>query len=139
MAFSLKGAAAVATREDEGTDVALLDEQREPLMTLVDGVEVPAVAHVAGKLSSVYRRAEQNANDKLAKAFKANRAKEFDAEAQAEHSMRIIAACVQSWNLTDNGTPIPCTVDNVVQVFKAAPWVLRDIEGAMSDPARFLR
>ena len=60
------------------------------------------------------------------------------AESIERQQLDILAACVLSWNLTDGDTPIPCTKENVATVFMAAPWIRRDIEGAMSDPARFL-
>jgi hypothetical protein len=132
--FSLSAAKAVSQREDRGASVALRDEQGEALTVTIDGETMPVIARVAGKLSATYRKAEQAAADKAIK----RRSMDVTAEAIERQQLDIIAACVLSWNLYDGDTPIPCTKENVVTVFLAAPWIRRDIEGAMSDPARFL-
>ena len=132
--FSLSAAKAVSTREDEGAAIALRDELGDALTVTVDGETVPVIARVAGKLSATYRRAEQAAADRAIK----RRQMDVTAESIERQQLDILAACVLSWNLHDGETPIPCTKENVVTVFMAAPWIRRDIEGAMSDPARFL-
>lgn len=133
--FSLKAAKAVSSREDKGTKVPLRDEFGEPLMvTAADGITDAAFAVVVGKLSGIYRKAEQAVNDRTLK----RRTTELTAELLEAQELEKLAKCVLSWNLTDDGRAIPATTENVVTVFLAAPWIRRDLEAVMNDPARFL-
>ena len=133
--FSLSGAKKVSAREDKGVEVVLKDEFGDPLTVLgPDNNTLPAVAIVAGKLSARYRSAEQRINDRTLK----RRQTDFTAEILERNEIEKIAACVLSWNLTDNGKPIPADLGNVRMVLQVAPWIRRDLEAAMSEPARFL-
>lgn len=133
--FSLKGAQAVQSREDLGAKVTLRDELGEPLMVNDEtGAAVPAFAVVVGKLSGTYRKAEQAVNDRTLK----RRTTELTAELLEAQELEKLAKCVKSWNLTDDGRPIPATTQNVITVFQAAPWIRRELEAVMNDPGRFL-
>lgn len=133
--FSLSAARAVAAREDKGALVTLKDEQGEPLTCKQpDGTEVEAQCRVVGKLSSVFRKAEQRVNDRTIK----RRSTELSAELLERNELEKLAACITWWNLTDDGTPIELTTENVIAVMQAAPWIRADIEKVMNDPARFL-
>lgn len=133
--FSLNNARAVATREDKGTIVPLRDEQGDPLLCLQpDGSVVEGFIRQAGRLSTRYRMAEQRINDRTIK----RRTTELTAEFLERNELEKLALCAMEWNLTDGGTPIELTVDNVIQVLRAAPWIRADLEKSMSDPSRFL-
>lgn len=133
--FSLQGATDVAAQQDKGTRVVLKDPMGEPFTYVdADGVEQECTALVAGQLSSVYRKAEDAMRDRQIK----RRSVTLTGEMLARQQMELVAACVLEWNLRDNGKPIPCTKENIITVFTAAPWLRTDIEAVMSDPARFL-
>ena len=134
--FSLHGAAEVATQQDEGTTVVLRDHTDEPITFVdADGTAVEVTARVCGTLSATYRKAHDAQRQKWFKRGSGTpTVEQIDAQ-QAE----TVAACVLSWTLCDDGKPIACTKENVLTVFKVAPWIRAQIEAAMADPARFLR
>jgi len=133
--FSLQGAQEVSAQHDKGTWVVLKDSVGEPFTyTDADGVVRECKALVAGQMSTIYRKAEHLNRDKQLK----RRSMTLTAETLDRHQLDVIAACVLEWNLQDKGVPIPCTKENVVKVFTAAPWMRNDIEAAIADGARFL-
>ena len=133
--FSISAARAVSAREDKAIKHMILDEFREPMMTTDEaGNPVPAFAMVKGKLSKTWREAELAVNDKTLK----KRITELTAEGLELQELTKVATCVESWNLRDNNKPIPTTINNLITVFMAAPWVRRDMEQTMGDSARFL-
>jgi len=134
--FSLAAARAVGAREDRGARVALRDELGDPLRVLdaESGSVTDAFALVAGRHSARFRQAEQRVNDRALK----RRNLEITAEIIERNELEKVASCVLSWNLTDNGKPIPCDLPNVVEVLRAAPWIRREFETAMGEPSRFL-
>ena len=133
--FSFQAATDVAATQDKGTVIVLKDQMGEPF-TYTDstGNECECTARVAGQLSSTYRKAEDAMRDRQLK----RRSITLTGEALARQQMELVAACVLEWNLHNDGKPLPCTKENVIQVFTAAPWIRADIEAVMSDPARFL-
>ena len=134
--FSLAGAADVAVQQDAGTVVVLHDQTGEVLTyTDTDGKTVEVTALVAGSLSNTYRRAEDAQRDRAIK----RRSTQLTGEMLVRQQMELTASCVLSWTLRDGDKPIPCTKENVLTVFTAAPWIRTEIEAAMSDAARFLR
>jgi hypothetical protein len=133
--FSLQGAADIAAQQDKGVRITLKDQLGDALTyTKDDGSLVECTALVAGQLSATYRKAEDTMRDRQLK----RRSVQLTGEMLARQQMELIAACVLDWNLHDGPKPIPCTKENVITVFTAAPWIRADIEAVMSDPARFL-
>lgn len=134
--FSFEDAADVAAQQDAGTSIVLHDQVGDALTyTNADGQTVEVTALVAGSLSTTYRRAEDAQRDKAIK----RRSTTLTSEILTRQQMELTASCVLSWTLHAKGKLIPCTRENVVTVFTAAPWIRTEIEAAMTDAARFLR
>lgn len=137
--FSLQGATELMAQQDRGTRVVLRDAYGETLTIkeVIDGVEtdVECWALVAGQLSATYRKAEDALRDRQ---LKRRTAMQLNSETLVKQQMELTAACVLNWNLRDGARVIPCTRENIVTVFIAAPWIRTEIEAAMADPARFL-
>ncbi len=133
--FTIAGARAVADREEKGITVNIRDETGEPMMTTDEaGNLVQATAVLLGKFSNTYRKADQAVSDNMLR----KRATDLTAELLEMNELTKVAACVSGWNLRDGVKPIPCDKFNVITVLKAAPWIRRDFEAVMGDPARFL-
>jgi len=135
-AFTWKGTADVASKQDAGTRVVLRDQLGEAFTyTDAKGVVVEMTALVAGSLSALYRKAEADVRNAM---LKRGRSLVLNNEALEKQALAVIAACVLEWDLREGDKPIPCTKENVIQLLTAAPWIRGDIEAAMNDAARFL-
>jgi hypothetical protein len=134
--FSLKGAAAVASAQDEGVVIVLKDEQGDPLTFVdADGSTKDVTARIAGEFSSTFRRAQEDQRNKALK----RRSQQLTGDALERSNLELTAACVLEWTLRDGDTPIECSKTNVITVLTAAPWIRREIEAVRDDAARFLR
>jgi len=134
--FSWKGAADVASKQDEGTRVVLRDQLGEAFTYAnAEGQTVEMTALVAGSLSSTYRKAEADVRNAM---LKRGRSLVLNNEALERQALSVIAACVLEWDLREGDKAIPCTKENVIQLLTAAPWIRGDVEAAMNDAARFL-
>jgi hypothetical protein len=134
MAFKMSRAREVSQREDQGTEVPIKNELGE-VETYIDANDETqtAVIIMAGKNSPRYRRKESEQNSRRIKANSLTEGK-FKDDAQ-----ELTVACVIGWRGVeeDDGSAVKCNEHNVLQVFKAAPWVYDDCVEAMNSPVRF--
>lgn len=127
--FDLSATAGVEQAHEAGVTVHLEDEKGKPLY--VDGDESrPVTVTVAGVYSRRFRRAEEEANRKIARS----RGKVTGRQSVIEKA----AACTLSWDgIFDHGKPVDCTPENAERLYKAAPWVLDQVVGAQHDSEGF--
>jgi hypothetical protein len=127
MAFDLKKAAEVSTREEEGRAVQLVDETGAPM----DGVSITVV----GSYSKRYRDAVDSRANRKFRLGKVPTSADIRAE-----TLHLYADCVVSWDgFVDGGKPYACTRENVVKVFEAAPWIYEQVAQAVEDHAGFTK
>ncbi len=128
--FSFAKAKAVTANEDKGTTVELVDEAEEP-MTWQNGDTIqPMTMTVTGNLGSRFREAERELQKRMLKQRKME---------WREQSAFVTAYCVTAWEgfTDDTGKAVPCTLESVLEVFKAAPWLLNQMALAANDHTRF--
>ena len=133
--MDLDHASAVADRENDGVILHVKDECGEPAYTN----ERPVTITVAGSYSHRYQRAFEAQRRRIVRGRRGLSEDEM-VDRMVQQALDLVVACVVAWDgFTDHGQPFPFTKTNAVKLFQAAPWILRQVEGAMEDHERFFK
>jgi len=134
--FDLDTATSVTQSENAGKLVKLKDHAKKPMTYMRDGRKRDVTMLVAGTYSDVYK----NAMDAQRERIIAERRTEIDPAESRRNQLEVIASCVLGWEgIMSRGVPIPLSVENVITVLEAAPWIREQVEAAMTDHAGFFK
>lgn len=130
----------LATREDEGIDVAIILPNGRPATYVVpkDGTEEvelrPVVIRVAGSYSKRYRDALERVRNQPAKYTPPAEARERAAAMQIE----IEASCIISWQgVGRNNRLIDYTLEDAIEVLTKGAWIREQVQMGINDHAAF--
>lgn len=133
MALDLSQKDDVEQRHDRGVKVLIRGEFGDP-DTYVDeaGQTQQSWVMMAGVYSRRYRRKKQEQENR-----------KWDNSTLREgkfvsDGMELVCACTMEWGgFVYNGEPLNCTPHNAQAIYKAFPWVYRQCDEAMNEPANF--
>ncbi len=131
--LDLSALSSATQREEDGQELHITDVAGNALTYTEDGETKPVVFIVAGSYSSFYRKKQLQLSDRNLRKRTVGDAARID-----QNLLELAASCVRSWRgVTNNGTPIDCSEQNVIAILRAAPWIRRQVEEAMEDHASF--
>jgi hypothetical protein len=97
-----------------------------------DGQTIPVTITVLSSLSKAYRRAEANIRKRAIKLHK------ITGEGIHDDQIEKAVACIVSWDgFFAGGQVVQCNPGNAAQLFRAAPYVLTQVNEAIHDRASF--
>lgn len=132
MDFDLKKLSTEVQHDDTAVDLAIKDRDGQPY--LANGK--PVVLQVVGEYSKAYREGERRVTNKVLKAAKAG--VEVDAEEVEARTLDRLAGGVVGWqNVIVDGRDAAFSRAGVVALFRAAPWVAKQVEAAIARHASF--
>lgn len=113
-----------------------LPDTEEPIL---DDSGVPFSVTIHGPYSSRYKEiTEKTQNRRLRMAQKSGRRlKVTAAEIRDEVENRMIQ-CVEDWNIQLGGKKLPCTEENIRDIFSRYGWIRDQVYIAMEDSSSFL-
>jgi hypothetical protein len=129
--FNLKDARAAIARDEDGTDVELLDYRDEPVYK-PDGT--PATWRIAGAYSATVRRAREAQRQREEK----RRGKPATTSESIRDDALFLADCSLGWDgVVDGDAPIPFSRDAAVGILEELPFLRARLFGGIGDKARF--
>lgn len=132
MNFDLSKLASEAQTDD--TPYELTIKNRDGVPYTADGKPVQLL--VVGEYSQAYRLADRRLTDKVLKS--ARRGDDVAAEEVEQRSLERVAGGVVGWrNVLVDGKEAQYSFDGVVKLFRAAPWVAKQVESAIARHASF--
>ena len=142
--LSLAGAKAIKDLEGEGQSVHIKDAMGELLYYTEDKSKkkLPVEIDVVGTYSPHYRKAQQHMRTRIMKHARRN---DPDAERALEEAITLIARCCLSWrgvvydDQVDEPEWIPFSFDNTKMVLTEMPWIVEQLDMAMSDHEGFIK
>ncbi|MGE0853640.1 MAG: hypothetical protein AB7O44_29170 [Hyphomicrobiaceae bacterium] len=111
--------------EDQNRGAEL--ELRDPVTGAPTGMKI----RIAGPDSKIQTHARQQAQDELADLLPEYRRRvgqTIKAKDRERISVEMLARCVLSWNLQQDGQDVPCTHETIVRVLTAAAWVREQVD-----------
>lgn len=140
--LSLAGAKAIKDNEGEGQSVHIKDAMGELLFYEEDGEQRPVEIDVVGTYSPHYRRAQQHMRTRIMKHARRN---DPDAERALQEAIGLIARCCLAWrgvvydDQVDEPQDIPFSFENAKKVLTEMPWLVEQLDAAMSDHEGFIK
>lgn len=112
-----------ATDQDKGHEFELLDP--------VSGEPLGMKLRIAGPDSQLQRRAALAMADELAEA--ADMVGRVQAEDRETARLNSLAACVISWDVSENGEQLPFETKNVMRLLRSARWIADQVDAFAAD------
>lgn len=132
MNFDLKQLSNEVQNDDTAIELEINDREGEPY--LANGK--PVVLLVVGEYSKAYREAERSITNKVLKAARAGA--DVTADDVERRSLERLAGGVAGWrNVIVDGKEAAFSREGVIALLKAAPWVAKQVEGAIQRHASF--
>lgn len=130
--MDLQAAVAAVALDNEGVVVPLTDRNGNPDL---DASGVQSTITVLGE----YAEKVGKTMESQTRAMWKRRAGSFDpvTVTKANRIETAAAACIAWSGIMDNGEPLACTKENAVRLLAAAPWILKQVEAAIDNPASF--
>jgi len=122
-----------AKSDEVATEIAIKDRRGEAYA----GKGGPTVFLIVGEYSKPYRAAERATTDRVVKA--ARMGLDLSSEDSITFRLERLAGAIVGWKNveTEDGTPVQCTKENVIEVLRAAPWITQQVERALQSHASF--
>lgn len=132
MSFDISAKEAALAIEDDGLTINILDENGEPAIE----DDKPVTWTVCGMNSRQYRKAELWQR----RQYQSFGGRKISPEEQMQMQSEFVARCSKGYsdNFTDNGAPLPFSVENATKILSRLAFVQKQVEQAIGDRARFL-
>jgi hypothetical protein len=132
MDFDLSKLSTEAKTDDNPVELAI--KNRDGVPYTANGK--PVILLVVGEYSQAYRESERRLTNKVLKA--ARHGDEVAAEEVEQRTLERVAGGVVGWrNVMVDGKEAQFSADGVMKLLRAAPWVAKQVEGAIARHASF--
>lgn len=111
--------------QDRGSELEL----RNPVTGEATGIKL----RIAGPDSQTQRRARLYMQDGLIEAGQS-----IDASGREKIALRMLAACVLSWEIQQDGQPLPLTTRAAIQLLEIS-WVREQVDAFAADRSQYLQ